>query len=418
MSHWERKGESSEWYTPAFVFEALGCTFDTDVAAPYGGAPHVPCRQYIWRDSLAAQWSSASLFEVDGDILRPWTKSVLDAGALSPETPFILVPDSLARAGLRLGAASAWQTTTCEAEGSENTSLGRGEPQKPSNKPALYVGKHGRQTSATIPQSRLSKTASHRDAGSATAQSHESECSDCEKTRLSWSKQESWLTYEVQWAGSGSENTAGFITLRAASATFPIHSSGPGQIGRTSSVCSAAAAPTAAIPVHSTKIILSRSPILDVLEQSEETSFQHAPAATYLKGGPIRLPGLQTKLRSHGFSESLTCIGVVSRPLIWANPPFGGRNGLAPWLDKFFVHGNGIALTPDRTSAPWFQDAWDKADCVVFTPKIRFLRPDGSEGASPSNGTALWASGERADGILRAAAPRLGILADPVRRAA
>lgn len=98
---------------------------------------------------------------------------------------------------------------------------------------------------------------------------------------------------------------------------------------------------------------------------------------------------------------------------VWMNPPFGGRNGLKPWLDKFFEHGNGIALTPDRTSAPWFQEAWDKADSVVFTPKIRFLRPDGSEGVSPSNGTALWAAGKRADGILRAAAPKLGILAKP-----
>ena len=42
---------------------------------------------------------------------------------------------------------------------------------------------------------------------------------------------------------------------------------------------------------------------------------------------------------------------------VWMNPPFGGRMGLVPWLDKFFSHGNGIALTHDRTSAPWWQDA-------------------------------------------------------------
>jgi len=40
---------------------------------------------------------------------------------------------------------------------------------------------------------------------------------------------------------------------------------------------------------------------------------------------------------------------------IWMNPPFGARNGLVPWLNKFFVHDNGIALVPDRTSAPWWQ---------------------------------------------------------------
>ncbi len=99
---------------------------------------------------------------------------------------------------------------------------------------------------------------------------------------------------------------------------------------------------------------------------------------------------------------------------VWMNPPFGGRNAVIPWLDKFFAHGNGIALTPDRTSAPWFWDAWAKANLVMFTRKIRFIRPDGSEGKSPSCGTALWASGERGIEALLCAADRgLGILATP-----
>lgn len=99
---------------------------------------------------------------------------------------------------------------------------------------------------------------------------------------------------------------------------------------------------------------------------------------------------------------------------IWMNPPFGGRNSLAPWLDKFFEHGDGVALTPDRTSAPWFRSAWAKADLTMFTPKIRFLRPDGSEGKMPSNGTCLWAVGERGIASLhRAHENGLGILATP-----
>lgn len=103
---------------------------------------------------------------------------------------------------------------------------------------------------------------------------------------------------------------------------------------------------------------------------------------------------------------------------VWMNPPFGGRNALTPWLTRFFDHGNGIALTPDRTSAPWFWDAWRRADRVLFTRKIRFLRPDGSEGVSPSNGTALWAIGERAVAALdRASGCGLGILGAPIARA-
>lgn len=57
--------------------------------------------------------------------------------------------------------------------------------------------------------------------------------------------------------------------------------------------------------------------------------------------------------------------GALQRPwsgFVWMNPPFGGRNSLAPWLARFFDHGNGIALTPDRTSAPWWQDAAARAD--------------------------------------------------------
>ncbi|WP_210250917.1 DNA N-6-adenine-methyltransferase [Methylobacterium sp. WL8] len=89
---------------------------------------------------------------------------------------------------------------------------------------------------------------------------------------------------------------------------------------------------------------------------------------------------------------------------VWMNPPFGGRNGIEPWLDRFFAHGDGIALTPDRTSAPWFWSAWAKADAALFTRKIRFLRPDGTAGVSPSNGTALFAAGDRAVAALHRAA--------------
>ena len=100
---------------------------------------------------------------------------------------------------------------------------------------------------------------------------------------------------------------------------------------------------------------------------------------------------------------------------IWMNPPFGGRNGLEPWLEKFFAHGNGIALTPDRTSAPWFRKAWEQADLVLFTPKMQFLREDGTLGKSPSNGTALWAAGRRARlALYQAKRAGLGILANPL----
>jgi len=96
---------------------------------------------------------------------------------------------------------------------------------------------------------------------------------------------------------------------------------------------------------------------------------------------------------------------------VWMNPPFGGRNGLVPWLDRFFAHGNGIALTPDRTSAPWWQDAAQKADAVLFTRgKPKFIRPDGSVGNSPGHGVSLFAAGQEAfEALHRASVNGLGL---------
>lgn len=106
-------------------------------------------------------------------------------------------------------------------------------------------------------------------------------------------------------------------------------------------------------------------------------------------GGPRHVP-----------ARSWHCQHSLEMPwygFLWMNPPFGARNGLVPWLDKFFEHGNGIALTPDRTSAPWWQDAAKKADAVLFIGgKVKFERPDGSIGKSPGTGTTLFASGDRA----------------------
>ena len=98
---------------------------------------------------------------------------------------------------------------------------------------------------------------------------------------------------------------------------------------------------------------------------------------------------------------------------IWMNPPFGGRNGIVPWTDKFFAHGNGVALTPDRTSAPWWQAAARRADAVLFVSgKIRFIKPDGTVGKHPGTGTTLFAVGQKGiDALTHAGAAGLGWLA-------
>jgi hypothetical protein len=117
----------------------------------------------------------------------------------------------------------------------------------------------------------------------------------------------------------------------------------------------------------------------------------HVPCRSWIDAGALRQPW-------HGF--------------IWMNPPFGGRNAIEPWLEKFIAHGDGVALTPDRTSAPWFQRAAAQMNAVLFvSPKIKFERADGSLGRSPGCGTALMAKGQRGvNALVNARNAGLGLL--------
>jgi hypothetical protein len=103
----------------------------------------------------------------------------------------------------------------------------------------------------------------------------------------------------------------------------------------------------------------------------------------------------------------------VWKGFIWMNPPFGGRNSISPWLNKISIHGNGIALTPDRTSATWWQSAASRSDLILFIHgKVKFIRADGTIGKSPSTGTTLFAYGSEAvKALLKAEYYTLGVTA-------
>lgn len=101
---------------------------------------------------------------------------------------------------------------------------------------------------------------------------------------------------------------------------------------------------------------------------------------------------------------------------VWMNPPFGHQSTKRAWLAKFFAHGSGIALVPDRTSAPWFQEYGPRADAILWvSPKIKFERPDGTRGEWPGTGTALLAAGDRAARALMRS--RLGFVTLPAKAA-
>lgn len=99
---------------------------------------------------------------------------------------------------------------------------------------------------------------------------------------------------------------------------------------------------------------------------------------------------------------------------VWMNPPFGHQATKRLWLRRFFDHGNGIALLPDRTSAPWFQEFAPRADALLWVaPKIKFERDDGTVGESPGTGTVLMAAGKRAaNALIRGHS--LGMVTEPL----
>lgn len=123
---------------------------------------------------------------------------------------------------------------------------------------------------------------------------------------------------------------------------------------------------------------------------------------------------------------------------LWMNPPFGGRNGLEPWLERFVTHGNGVALVPDRTSAPWWQRHAKRSTMSLFVgEKLKFLTPDpilGSRklkdgtrvpqpspdwpglyiGSQPAQGTTLLAIGDAGvQALFNAEANGLGSCFEP-----
>ena len=89
---------------------------------------------------------------------------------------------------------------------------------------------------------------------------------------------------------------------------------------------------------------------------------------------------------------------------VWMNPPFVNQKTKYLWIEKFINHKNGIALMPDRTSAPWWQYFAKNADAILFVDgKIKFIKPDGSKGESPGNGTTLFAIGAKGIQCLKTA---------------
>jgi hypothetical protein len=95
---------------------------------------------------------------------------------------------------------------------------------------------------------------------------------------------------------------------------------------------------------------------------------------------------------------------------IWMNAPFGLRQGMGDWLEKFVQHGDGVALLPATSYARWWQNICARSDAILFIKGyVDFISPRGPLTTRASFGSALFAIGQHGVAALRLAAQhRLG----------
>lgn len=79
---------------------------------------------------------------------------------------------------------------------------------------------------------------------------------------------------------------------------------------------------------------------------------------------------------------------------VWLNPPFSNPL-IQQFLTKIAEHNNGIALVFAKVEAKWFHDiVLRRATAIKFLyDRVRFYRPDGTQGLQPRNGSMLIAYG-------------------------
>ena len=73
---------SDEWYTPKHIFDAIGLTFDLDVATPCNETIHTPhIRRYCpCQDGLSREWGGLVWMNPPYSKPGPWVEKWLDHG--------------------------------------------------------------------------------------------------------------------------------------------------------------------------------------------------------------------------------------------------------------------------------------------------------------------------------------------------
>lgn len=79
----------------------------------------------------------------------------------------------------------------------------------------------------------------------------------------------------------------------------------------------------------------------------------------------------------------------------WLNPPYS-RKLIGPFIKKMAVHNNGIALIFNRMDiALWHETIFPTATAMlIMKGRVKFMRPDGTQGDAARCGSVLLAWGE------------------------
>jgi hypothetical protein len=73
---------SDDYWTPKWIFDALGIEFDLDVACPPSGPVHTPCKAYYTQetDGLSSPWFGVVFMNPPFSHASPWAHKFLDHG--------------------------------------------------------------------------------------------------------------------------------------------------------------------------------------------------------------------------------------------------------------------------------------------------------------------------------------------------
>lgn len=103
FDHGQERHGSNDYYTPAWIFEALDIEFDLDVSAPPGGVQWIPAKRYLTLadDGLTADWHGRVWMNPPYSNTTPWARRFITHAngiALLPHAKAIWHSEMMAQA--------------------------------------------------------------------------------------------------------------------------------------------------------------------------------------------------------------------------------------------------------------------------------------------------------------------------------